>query len=380
MVRITKINSKNSSLARIHLSALTLRLLPIILFAAVGSYYFLHARANSNIPQVEIEWGINDTSNIPIGADISPPVSLLTQVPSGKMAIVISTYYASKYLSSSGVSCDPAIRCVSVSWPNFDNDIDPGNYEPTTTPNGSYATTLANFRYDHKFSVCVNKPNPVPSVPYPIIPLYTPHFKVVGNDKRFVITMLVRYYAGGDCDVNGGQSSSWYKTQREVNWYLCYNQTSPDAPGPYTDGTSRNSCFETGSTLPNGNDGAQIQGGKSAPSTGSGQTGTSSGSGTGGGGGGSSAKKQSNYPNTIPTSSAQGTKNTQPELQPSPFFDGRNYKPGSDPDTLVSATHSPVNKLAKGRYYILATAILCGVVGFWLWRWWQRQKVTPKKK
>lgn len=347
----------------------------LVVVGLLGSYLTFFSSAASNQPQVDIGWGIDNISNIPLGSKISPPVSLLNDSPVDKTAIVISTYYSSKYLSLTGVSCEPAIRCVAVAWPNFDNDVDTSNYMPTSTPNGPVTTSLASFRYDHKFSVCVNKPHPV-SASEPLTLLYTPHFKVIGNSKRFVISMLVRYYANGDCNANGGQSGSWYKTQREVNWYLCYNQSSPTGSGNPYDGISRDSCLETGRTLPAGNDKIYITGGLSGPQTG--KRGTNKGTSSGrGGGGGSSATTNSQTSNTLPSTSAQGT-TKQSAIVPSPFFDGRQYAQGSDSGSQSGGLFSRTADTAPltGRHITVASLIIIGIVagGFW----WRRRYFQKK--
>jgi hypothetical protein len=89
---------------------------------------------------------------------------------------------------------------------------------------------------------------------------------------------------------------------------------------------------------------------------------------SGGGNGGSTANKQSNQPNTIPSSSSQGTDNPQSEINPSPFYDGKQYDPGSDPDILgVNTTFSVAgHRLKYGWAFVLSTLILGGV-GYYIW-------------
>jgi hypothetical protein len=83
--------------------------------------------------------------------------------------------------------------------------------------------------------------------------------------------------------------------------------------------------------------------------------------------GGSTANKQSNQSNTIPSSSSQGTDNPQSEINPSPFYDGKQYDPGSDPDVLgIDTTFSVAgHNLKYGWVYVLAAFIL-GLVAFFV--------------
>ena len=346
------------------------RLVWLIVFIVVigGGLFTLlsFARASTDdSPQVEFTWGTSITNNIPIGADISPGAELLGGAPNVKTAIVISTYYSSKYLALRDITCESTVRCVSVSWPNFDNDPENGTYMPMTTPSGSSPTSIANFAYDHKFSICVNKPLPPPVLGAPSQRLYTPHFTVVGNSKRFVIQQLTRYYIGGDCDVNQGQTSVWYKTgPREHNWYICLNQTSPDGEGPYYDGVSRNSCFDQGVTVPTGNDTVTITGGLSGPKSSEkvAQQAGKSPTNAPQGGGGSSANIQGNAANTAPENNAQGENKPQ-KRDPSPFFDGREYRPGS---IVVSANPTRQSKVVVYTWlYGLMAAVVLGAAGYW---------------
>lgn len=97
--------------------------------------------------------------------------------------------------------------------------------------------------------------------------------------------------------------------------------------------------------------------------------GNGSGTGTGGGGGGSSANKQGNNPNTIPSSSAQGDAN-QPDFEASPFFDGKQYEPGSDPDLLgVDTTFSIAgHNLKYGWAWVIGLVTLFGAGGYYFWK------------
>lgn len=103
---------------------------------------------------------------------------------------------------------------------------------------------------------------------------------------------------------------------------------------------------------------------------GTGPIGTGEGPGaSGGSGGGSSANTQSQQPNSIPSSTAQGD-STQPDLEPSPFFDGKQYEPGSDPDILgVNTTFSVAGHNLKYGWLFVLGIILAGTAsGYFFWR------------
>lgn len=364
-------------------------LLAVLVACLVTSTYFmLSAKADENgylayqyTPRLQVEtiWGDGNLpdDNIPVGTKISRTAAMYSSmfgpvVVPPKMSIVVSYYYptypGSKYVSFDGVTCSPTVRCVSVSWPNFDGDIVPGDLVPYEGSDHPGTMTIANFSYVHKYSICADMPSSLATTPpQTAVPLYTMNYTVTNNSKRFAFSDLIRYYVGGSCDVNGGQSGQWFKPEHFLS-YICLNQNGFD--GPFYDGTSRNSCFEAGNGIPAGNDDVKINGGLSNGSgtgaSGGGQNGKGANTGSGeststsGQSGGSSATTRGNAPNTAPTTSPQGTsKNTK--LEPSVFSDGLAYKPGSDADDeLVSKAKAKTNTylwIATGSIGFLLTAI-----------------------
>lgn len=111
-----------------------------------------------------------------------------------------------------------------------------------------------------------------------------------------------------------------------------------------------------------------------------GDGGTGAGSDSKGSSGGSSSTKnqastQSPAPNPVPISSSQGDQSNQPKVEPSPFYDGKQYEAGSDGDTqetsiLASAGHQAVKS------WPLVTVLLGLVVvgGGLYWRFWHKRK------
>lgn len=94
-------------------------------------------------------------------------------------------------------------------------------------------------------------------------------------------------------------------------------------------------------------------------------------SGAGGGGGGSSANKQQEKPNPVPKAASQGETVEPPKPEPSPFFDGKEFKPGSDKDTLAGTIGKAGKKVANTWPIALAVIILGGITGFGYWKWRQ---------
>jgi hypothetical protein len=98
-------------------------------------------------------------------------------------------------------------------------------------------------------------------------------------------------------------------------------------------------------------------------------------SGRSGGSAGSTAKTQANQPNPIPDASAQGEEK-QPEIEPSPFFDGKQYEPGSDSTSSINSVASASRQILGNWPYILVAFAMIGAgVGYWLWR----QRLSSKK-
>lgn len=91
--------------------------------------------------------------------------------------------------------------------------------------------------------------------------------------------------------------------------------------------------------------------------------------GTGAGSGSTAATNLSNQPNSIPESSGLGEEK-QPEIEPSPFFDGKLFAAGSDASEINSVNVNGI-KLGYGWFYLLGGLMLSVVGGFLGWRLWQ---------
>lgn len=99
---------------------------------------------------------------------------------------------------------------------------------------------------------------------------------------------------------------------------------------------------------------------------------------SGGGGGGAAAQKQAPKPNPLPADPLpQGeVKKEEPKPKPSPFFDGKEFEQGSNPDTFANTTQE-INKQRFSRFIpVIAGALLLGgLVGFGYWKWRRRDSL-----
>lgn len=152
----------------------------------------------------------------------------------------------------------------------------------------------------------------------------------------------------GGSDDNGGQGNN------QGN-----NGSGTDGTGSGS-GTNGNGNGKTG----NGTGGENGEGSGPNPATGS-----------GGSSGGSIAKQQSSDPNKIPSTSKQGKNNNQSDVIPSPFYDGKQYEPGSLEDTfgVVSIGDKAISKFWLYVFIALVLLISASAGGYW---WWRKHKKT----
>jgi len=108
------------------------------------------------------------------------------------------------------------------------------------------------------------------------------------------------------------------------------------------------------------------------PGSGGAGTGTN-GQGSGvGGGGGSSATIEADKPNATPAATGQGDATEQPEVEPSPFFDGRLFSIGSDSDGSIEKDKTVgIGGLRIGYGWLIVVGLLLvGLAGYFFW--WRR--------
>jgi hypothetical protein len=121
-------------------------------------------------------------------------------------------------------------------------------------------------------------------------------------------------------------------------------------------------------------------GGPSGPGPGIGNGDGGTGTGTngqgagGGGGGGASATTEADKPNPLPSTASQGDTTEQPEVDPSPFFDGKLFAAGSDSDGSISKDKTVEIgglRIGYGWFYLLGLVVVIAgslaTYSFW-WR------------
>lgn len=188
--------------------------------------------------------------------------------------------------------------------------------------------------------------------------------KDFGRQAVPIITIYYKKLAAGKYNLNWRER--WYRgtcSQPEayLGWMNSGGQTGQigldhkgtgQTPGDNNADSSPGSSNDTSS----GNSG-----------TGAGQTGED---GAAQNSGANTADQRSELPRPLPASSNQGNKE-QPELEPSPFFDGRQYEPGSKPDSIVTSTVSNAGRaVTKNWPLALGTVAIIGAAGYVAWRRW----------
>lgn len=370
-----------------------------LLFGAVGGYLMFSTYASqTSAPDMYVEYhaGIpgNPVNTANVGDIITPTVrDESLQIPEEKrekVALIISWLYVSSRVTPNPVKCYPESSCKSISWPKFE---------------GSHRWQAEGL-FDRMFSICVDLPQRISrSVEDGNgLRIVTPYFVVKKNTDAIPIEMRTTYYRGSSCSVNDGRTGGAVGENEEIStslysagtFFQCYNRDANKRPGNDANG------FPTYCGLPGGNEpgivtvgiegeDAKTSGGKdkdkheSGAGSGSGdsdgQSPAPSHSSGGGGGGGSIAIKQDDEPNTLPSTSPQGTKDKQPKIKPSPFFDGKLFAIGSDPDTeAIQGVTIAGQKFGFGWVYLVGALILLAVGGFFGQRWWRNLSPAVKKK
>lgn len=137
---------------------------------------------------------------------------------------------------------------------------------------------------------------------------------------------------------------------------VCGGQFEPCDYGPNPGGETYTGFGPRGNTV--GPEGTGPEGSGAGPGL----------NGSGGGSSGATANIQSNQSNPLPASSLQGDEK-QPILEPSPFFDGKNYQPGSV-GSLVKSASLKDSVVGRGWLYLLliAVAVIGALALYWYWR------------
>lgn len=370
-----------------------------LLFGAVGGYLMFSTYASqTSAPDMYVEYhaGIpgNPVNTANVGDIITPTVrDESLQIPEEKrekVALIISWLYVSSRVTPNPVKCYPESSCKSISWPEFD---------------GSHRWQAEGL-FDRMFSICVDLPQRISrSVEDGNgLRIVTPYFVVKKNTDAIPIEMRTTYYRGSSCSVNDGRTGGAVGENGEIptslhsagSFFQCYNREANNRPGNDPNGFPIYCGLPGGSepgivTVKIQGEGEKTPGGKdkdkqgpgsgSGPSDSSGKSTAQNPSSGGGGGGGSTANKQDDEPNTLPSTSPQGTKDEQPKVEPSPFFDGKLFAIGSDVDTEdIQGISVAGQKFGFGWVYLVGASVLLAVGGFFGQRRWRNLSPAVKKK
>ena len=174
--------------------------------------------------------------------------------------------------------------------------------------------------------------------------------------------------------------------------------SNPSAAGYEEHGGSNGCGGRTGYACDDGNGAGAgagtftgMSGGSGGTGGGSGGTGTGTiGAGPGpvgtnnnGGSNGAAATTAADNPNTIPSPTNQGDIAKQPEIKPSPFFDGKLFGIGSDSDpaTQNDKTISIGGlRIGYGWLYLLGLLALVASVAAGYFLWWRRLPVKERAR
>jgi uncharacterized membrane protein YgcG len=315
----------------------------VLAISVVGGYYILKANANYNpdyisrkwIPgDVYLDWGPNSTPE-QVGQNVSrdvsayvPEATSLRDVNDGMhLSLWMHTYKTATYVNPPGYTCKSGLHCVASSrevarsWSVEPIQLDfISCIDVPSTKYGSKGLGILSVPYK------INLPQPQHAVPQVQIgwewsagTCYAP--------KGYSITVGNSDWISGSISTVAGGS------------VLGDDRSSGEAPGnnPGTGGTS-------------GGDGTGTDGR------------------SGGSGSSSRATSISSTPNAVPSTTAQGTDQEQSKLEPSPFYDGKEYTPGSDSsleDAGVAA--SVFRQTTKQWPYTVAVLLLLAIGGYVAW-------------
>jgi hypothetical protein len=253
--------------------------------------------------------------------------------------IVVVATSNSKYVEYLGFSCNGFSTCRPSS-------IVPNDYFPEE---------------NHDLKVCINVPAGY-STDGMSRDLFTMHYRYLQPPPHLWFRVWF-YTASGTCDANPTASGA-----RQRNGHGNCSPQIYVAPGQYREeqcnfngpGDGRGKGVGTGFSPAPAGEGPAQSGQAASPSSARGRA---------GGGGGSSATTLSDTPNSLPDSTPQGEQQ-QPEIEPSPFFDGKLFAAGSDKfadsDNTVSVGGF---RLGYGWFYLAGALALVGVCGLLGWRY-----------
>jgi uncharacterized membrane protein YgcG len=328
-------------------------LVVIIIFAAVGAYIVIRSNAYTGPPATledlarrtvatiavdSVEQAADHAANDVFELKVNFASVALQGTEPRQVVLALSSH--SGYVQYLGYTCAPTYAC---------------------SDNSTYSRQVGDGMVHHRLNALVCLDVPLGTY-YGSQHILTIRYKSLQQFPRtnpgdwFTITNGVAF---GTCQSTPNPDV--------ISWRSTYGQCGgpEDAGDPsQQDGTGAPYILcDTGSDIGT-NRGGQNPGGTAN---------TGLGDGSSSGGGGSSAKTQSSKPNTVPSSTSQGVETQQPELEASPFYDGKQYAPGSDPiDEKFGNISVGGRKIAHGWVYILSGLFVVGSIGGTTWWRWRR--------
>lgn len=275
----------------------------------------------------------DNTIEIPVGGGVANYHSTET------FHVVVAFFSDSnrvEYLSS---ECVPPIFCTDSNWRGY--EFGPSAHQDARVTDKVLCITIPPSTNHLNLSLMVKL-----------------KYKVINSSKPFWFDNISGL-GRGSCASNPAGSNISYAGGNG----MCINYVKAIHPGGCAGtrgiGARGNNPF---GNFPNPNTGSSPQG--QSPQQSAGST-----PGTGSGGGGSSSTTQSDNSNTVPSSSARGDQQ-QPEVGPSPFFDGKLFTAGSSTDDANTVSVGSY-RIGYGWFYLLIGLAIAGVGGFYGWNWWR---------
>lgn len=181
----------------------------------------------------------------------------------------------------------------------------------------------------------------------------------IGRSVRACIDIRQQNYGRNHIKLLTLNMTSLKGSKFTLEWFIYQNSISCDRQHgtPYGGRQYGGGTFDMGQGLKGEGSGpeGQSQGTRKGPS--------------GGGSSGSQSNKTSQVPNPAPSSTKQGDKTKQPTIEPSPFYDGKQYAPGSDPVDQIGVISIAGHKINRSWPYWLGGIALLAIVGFGWWRY-----------
>lgn len=180
------------------------------------------------------------------------------------------------------------------------------------------------------------------------------------------------YWKPGACGSNDSQGCSGYVQNGwcGLDFYLAeygqYQSSGPGPSGPSPDpsptpnpGPSGPGGGGTGAGEGDGDGGGQGGGGGTGQSP---QSSSTTSGGASGSSSGSTAQQQGRQQSPLPTTSTQGKVAEQPQITPSPFYDGKTYESGSDSDAVMGTAVKQWTKAVSAIPWLIALGVIITVV------------------